>query len=116
MPHFVIDCSEHVINELTSPEELMQEVYNIAESSQLFADKDVKVRINPFRYHNNGNTKEDFIFVFAHLIEGRSTAQKNELSRKIVGRLKVLFPNVPQISMNIRDIEKATYCNKAMVS
>jgi 5-carboxymethyl-2-hydroxymuconate isomerase len=29
--------------------------------------------------------------------------------------LKLIFPDVPIISINIRDFEKATYCNKSMV-
>lgn len=48
-------------------------------------------------------------------MEGRSTEQKAELSKRIVSELKVMFPEVPIISINIRDFERATYCNKSMV-
>ena len=114
MPHFVIDCSQNILN-LKSPEEIMQTVYDTAESTGLFDIGDIKVRINPFQYYNVGNTKDDFIHIFANIMEGRTTDQKSSLSNKIMGQLKTLFPEVPILSINIRDFEKATYCNKSMV-
>jgi 5-carboxymethyl-2-hydroxymuconate isomerase len=114
MPHFVIDCSQNILN-LKSPEEIMQAVYDTAESTGLFDVGDIKVRINPFQYYNIGNTKDDFIHIFANIMEGRTTDQKSNLSHKIIGQLKILFPEVPILSINIRDFEKATYCNKSMV-
>jgi len=114
MPHFVIECSENTIDK-TSLEDTMQTVYNAAESTQLFDKGDIKVRINPFKHYNIGNTKNDFIHIFANIMEGRTSNQKAHLSKAIVMELKSIFPKVPVISMNIRDFEKATYCNKEMV-
>ncbi|WP_440122109.1 5-carboxymethyl-2-hydroxymuconate Delta-isomerase [Tenacibaculum sp. Ill] len=114
MPHFVIDCSENIIK-LKSPKEIIQKVYDTAESTNLFDKRDIKVRINPFEYYTVGNTSDDFIHIFANIMEGRNTAQKKNLSEKIVTELKLMFPEVPIISINIRDFEKATYCNKSMV-
>lgn len=114
MPHFVIDCSKNIIN-LKTPEEIIQKVYDTADASNLFAKGDIKVRINPFEYYTVGNTKDDFIHVFANIMEGRTIAQKKKLSNSIVSTLKQMFPDVPIISINIRDFEKATYCNKSMV-
>ena len=71
MPHFNIDCSENIIS-LKSPEEIMQKVYNTAESTQLFDRGDIKVRINPFEYYTIGNTKDDFIHIFSNIMEGRT--------------------------------------------
>ncbi|NVK09057.1 MAG: 5-carboxymethyl-2-hydroxymuconate Delta-isomerase [Tenacibaculum sp.] len=114
MPHFVIDCSENIIK-LKSPKEIIQKVYDTAESTNLFDKRDIKVRINPFEYYTVGNTNDDFIHIFANIMEGRNTLQKKNLSEKIVTELKLMFPEVPIISINIRDFEKATYCNKSMV-
>ncbi|WP_298312158.1 5-carboxymethyl-2-hydroxymuconate Delta-isomerase [uncultured Aquimarina sp.] len=114
MPHFVIDCSENIIT-IASPENIIQKVYDTAESTDLFDKGDIKVRINPFEFYTIGNTKEDFIHIFANIMEGRTVAQKKNLSEKIITELKLMFPNVPIISINIRDFEKATYCNKSMV-
>lgn len=114
MPHFIIECSEPVIA-LIAPEKMMQNVYDTAESTQLFDKGDIKVRINPYKHYNNGNTKDDFIHIFANIMEGRTTPQKSNLSRQVVSGLKKLFPEVPIISINIRDFEAATYCNKKMI-
>ena len=114
MPHFVIDCSENIIK-VKSPEEIIQKVYDTAESTDLFDKGDIKVRINPFEYYNVGNTKDDFIHIFTNIMEGRTVSQKKNLSERIITELKSMFPDVPIISINIRDFEKATYCNKSKV-
>ena len=114
MPHFVIDCSENILK-LKSPEEIMQDVYNSAESTALFDEGDIKVRINPFQYYNVGNKKDDFIHIFAYILEGRDTFQKSTLSKVIIKNLKTMFPEVPILSISISDFEKSTYCNKSMV-
>lgn len=114
MPHFVIDCSENIIK-IKTPDDLIQKVYDTAESTDLFDIGDIKVRINPFKYYNIGNTKDDFIHIFANIMEGRTVSQKKNLVEKIISELKLMFPDVPIISMNIRDFEKATYCNKSMI-
>ncbi|KAA3630940.1 MAG: 5-carboxymethyl-2-hydroxymuconate Delta-isomerase [Bacteroidetes bacterium] len=114
MPHFILDCSENII-ELKSPKEIMQKVYDAADTTGLFKKGDIKVRINPFKYYTIGNTQDDFIHVFANIMEGRTITQKSNLSNSIIKELKMMFPDVPIISINIRDFEKATYCNKSMV-
>lgn len=113
MPHFIIDCSEHLLN-LKSPKEIMQKIYNAAENSSLFKKGDIKVRIKPYKYYNNGNTDDNFIHIFANIMEGRTVLQKANLSKSIITELKTIFPKTPIISINIRDFEKATYCNKSM--
>lgn len=114
MPHFVIDCSKNILK-IKSPNEIIQKVYDTAASTNLFDKGDVKVRINPFEYYNVGNTQDDFIHIFGNIMEGRSRSQKKNLSEKIVSKLKLMFPEVPVISINIRDFERATYCNKSMI-
>ncbi len=114
MPHFVIDCSKNII-QLKSPEEIIQKVYDTAEATELFEKGDIKVRINPFEYYTIGNTKNDFIHIFGNIIEGRTAVQKKNLSERIITELKSMFPQVPIISINIRDFEKVTYCNKSMI-
>lgn len=114
MPHFILDCSENIIN-IKSPEEIIKAIYDTAEASELFDKGDIKVRINPFKYYTIGNTQDDFIHIFANIMEGRTTMQKSELSNKMVNKLKSMFPDVTVLSINIRDFEKSTYCNKSMV-
>ena len=62
-----------------------------------------------------GNKYGDFIHVFAHIMQGRTTEQKANLSKQMVTKLVALFPDIPNVAMNVSDFEKATYCNRAMV-
>lgn len=114
MPHFIIDCSENVIR-LKSADDIMQDVFNAALSTGLFTESEIKVRINSFGYYNNGNSLNDFIHVFGYIMEGRDAKQKSELSKIIVTKLSAILPEVPVISINIKDFEKASYFNKTML-
>ena len=114
MPHFILDCSENVL-ELQKPREILEEILDIAYSTGLFEKNDIKVRLNPFKHSLVQSAEDDFIHVFANIMEGRNTEQKSNLSKQIVSKLKFMFPTVPIISINIRDFEKNTYCNRTMV-
>jgi 5-carboxymethyl-2-hydroxymuconate isomerase len=114
MPHFIIDCSENIIQQ-KSPDEIMQAVYEVAEATGLFAANDIKVRLRPYQYFKLGEGKKDFIHIFGNIMEGRNTEQKANLARKIMERLNEMFPDISILSMNIRDFEKATYSNKALI-
>jgi len=118
MPHFIIDCSESILT-LSKPQELMQSVYDAAESTKLFAESGVggiKVRLNPYSHFLNVDAHAHFVHVFANIMEGRTQEQKKDLSDNVVRALNALLPDVEIISMNVRDFEKATYCNKPMVN
>lgn len=117
MPHFIIDCSESILS-LTDPDDLMRSVYAAAESTGLFARSGaggIKVRLHPYKHFTNVDAQEHFVHVFANLMEGRTTEQKKALSEKVIRALKELLPAVEIISMNIRDFDKATYCNAKMI-
>lgn len=114
MPHFIIECSENLLDQ-KHPEEVMQAVYDTAEATGLFAENDIKVRIRPYHLYRLGNDKTDFLHVFGHIMEGRTTEQKAALSRKIIERLNALFPDTSVLSVNVSEFEKATYCNKALI-
>lgn len=114
MPHFILDCTEHVL-ELHKPRKIIEDIFETAFSTGLFGRNDIKVRLNPFKHSLVQGRNDDFIHVFGNIMEGRTDAQKADLSKKIVVKLNELFPNVPIISMNISDFEKASYCNKNMI-
>ncbi|WP_299883866.1 5-carboxymethyl-2-hydroxymuconate Delta-isomerase [uncultured Lacinutrix sp.] len=115
MPHFVIDCSETILK-LNTPESTLKIVHDVAVNSDLFDEADIKVRLNPFKENYSvGGKKDDFIHVFANIMEGRTTTQKAMLSKQIISQLKIVFPSIEFIAINIRDFEKATYCNKSMI-
>ncbi|HCV04157.1 5-carboxymethyl-2-hydroxymuconate Delta-isomerase [Pseudoalteromonas sp. APAL1] len=114
MPHFIMDCSDQVFK-VHEEKFLINQIHQVANSTGLFDENDIKVRLNPYKVYSVGNKQEDFIHVFAHIMQGRTSAQKAKLSKLMVNKLIELFPNVPNIAMNISDFEKATYCNRAML-
>ena len=114
MPHFVMDCSESVLK-FHDENFIIEQIHLVANSTGLFDEGDIKVRMNPFQKYSVGNKREDFIHVFAHIMQGRTTEQKANLSQQVVIRLVALFPEIPNIAMNISDFEKATYYNRAML-
>ncbi len=114
MPHFIIDCSENVLS-LAREEAILNAVHKAANATGLFKSNDIKVRIRAFKKYAVGNTKKNFIHVFGNIMEGRSTESKAGLSKAIVSKLKSMFPEIPVISINIREFEKATYFNRDML-
>jgi 5-carboxymethyl-2-hydroxymuconate isomerase len=114
MPHFVIECSENILRDVNA-EEIMDIVYQTAEASGLFAENDIKVRIRSYADYKLGEGKEDFLHVFAYIMEGRTSKQKADLSRKIIEALDGILPSLSILSMNVADFDRSSYCNKALI-
>ena len=114
MPHFIIDCSEGILKSHLE-EEIIEQVHISAVSTELFHKNDVKVRVNFFKNYSTGDKKEDFIHVFANIMQGRSIEQKLNLSKTIVKDLTLMFPLVPNIGTNVIEFEKTTYFNRNML-
>lgn len=47
MPHFVMDCSESVFK-FHDEEYIIEQIHLVANSTGLFDEGDIKVRLNPF--------------------------------------------------------------------
>jgi 5-carboxymethyl-2-hydroxymuconate isomerase len=87
----------------------------VANASGFFHGRDIKVWMKPFKKYLVGNTRENFMHIFSHIMDGRTTTQKADLSKSIVEKLLSMFPDVPNIAINIREFEKATYFNRNML-
>ena len=115
MPHFIIDCSPGILQQ-KSAGELMQTVYEAAESTGLFAPNDIKVRIRPYEQYMLGEGKTNFLHIFGYIMEGRNTEQKSKLSRLIISRLSGLELDTSFLSINISDFESSTYFNQSLLA
>ncbi len=111
MPHFLVDCSESIFK-LHSEENIIEKVHLAAKSTELFNENDIKVRVNSFKKYSTGNKVEDFIHVFSHIMEGRTSEQKLNLSKNIVQVLTSMFPNVPNIGSNVIEFKNENYYNR----
>ena len=114
MPHFKIDCSENILL-IVPVEEIIKLVHDTAEETGLFKRGDIKVRVNTFAEYTTRGTKEDFIHITADIMGGRTTEQKQNLSKCIIRKLKPFFPKVKFLSIDIRDIDPETYTNLAKI-
>ena len=112
MPHFVVDCSESILS--THAEETINEqLHQAANSTGLFSEGNIQVRVKAYSANLVGGKKQEFIQVFASILEGRTKEQKQALSQTVVAKLVEMFPEVQEIGMNIRDMEKGTGCSKS---
>lgn len=114
MPHFILDCSESILD-IYPEEKILEQIHLVANSTGLFDEGDIKVRVNPYKKYLVGGKREDFIHVFAYIMEGGSTEQKADLSKQVVQKLVSTFPNISKIAMNVYDFEKTTYWNRDML-
>ena len=114
MPHFVIDCSPSIL-EQQDWQTLLSIVHDTADATGLFDAGNIKVRVRPYEYSTVGNEPGDFLHVFGYIMQGRTVQQRAELSEAIIRELKMLFPEVPIVSMNVMEFEQATYCNRNLV-
>ncbi len=114
MPHFILDCSANVLD-VHEEETIIEQVHLVANATGLFQENDIKVRLNTFEKYIVGNKRENFIHVFAHVMQGRSIEQKADLSKQVVAKLAELFPHISNIAMNVSEFEKATYCKSTML-
>jgi len=114
MPHFILDCSPDLFANCER-KQLLQRVNDVAQSTGLFAPANIKVRLRVFDDYLTAGSDDSFIHVFAYIMEGRTNEQKSALSIAVVGELKTMFPDVPVISLNVMDFEKASYHNRETV-
>ena len=112
MPHFIIHCSADVL-ENVDEYPINQAVFACVAQTGLFNAKDIKVRFLPFTDAVFGGERNPFIHVFSLIMEGRTTEQKADLSKRVVACLTEYFPHIEMIAMNVDEFDKNTYykCN-----
>jgi len=115
MPHFIIECSKNILAQQPA-DVIMNAVYDAAVSTGLFADNDVKVRINSYEQYKLGEGKDSFLHIFASIMGGRTQEQKAHLSKSVIQKLAPLFADISFLSMNVSEFDPATYCNKSLIN
>jgi 5-carboxymethyl-2-hydroxymuconate isomerase len=110
MPHCILDCSK-TIGKHAKLDKIIKAVHDAAYGTGLFGKGDVKVRINLFDHYTVGLTQHDFVHAIAFIMAVRTEEQRKHLSTRIVKALKALLPDVPVFSLDVREINRATYNN-----
>lgn len=106
MPHLII---EHSHNLPTSETNLLNALHDTAASTQLFDPTTIKSRTIEFKHFKLGNNKCGFVHVQAHIIEGRTTEQKQLLSDALLQQLQIQLTDEYQLSVHIYDLIPQIY-------
>lgn len=106
MPHCIVEHSASLDGELILPL-----VFAGAMTSALFeADgSDIKVRSIAYQSYITGKARSDFVHVVLKILAGRTPAQKEMLSRSVLTKLQTLELPRCSLTVEIVDIERASY-------
>jgi 5-carboxymethyl-2-hydroxymuconate isomerase len=113
MPHVSIEYSDDVAGQIAI-EDLVAAVHDGAMSSELFPEYDIKTRATGYRHHRTGQTRDSFVHVAVHLLDGRSDAQKSMLSEAVLAAIEPRLPQVVSVSVEILDIHRASYRKRVL--
>jgi len=113
MPHCIIDYSEDVASQVDI-ERLLEAVHEGAMDSGLFPEYDIKTRAIAFARHRTGQTRDSFVHVAIHLLDGRSDEQKSALCEGVLARLEPLLPGVVSVGVEICDMHRASYRKRVL--
>ena len=113
MPHCVVDYSSDVAEQVDIGE-LMAAVHQGAMDSGLFPEYDIKTRATAFDQHRTGQTRDSFVHVAVHLLDGRNDEQKAALSEAVLARIEPLLPKVVSVGVETCDIHRASYRKRVL--
>ncbi|AZZ97014.1 5-carboxymethyl-2-hydroxymuconate isomerase [Pseudoalteromonas sp. R3] len=97
MPHLII---EHSANLDIPATQLVEAVHRGAEATRLFDPASIKTRAIAYSDYQLGGERQGFIHVQAHIISGRTLAQKQLLSDALLSALRSLTQD-PQINLSV---------------
>ncbi|UXI03865.1 5-carboxymethyl-2-hydroxymuconate Delta-isomerase [Photobacterium sp. TY1-4] len=112
MPHCIIEYSKG-LEAAISPDELSSTVFEGALASGLFTPADIKTRVIPYTSYQVGETTAGFIHVTARILAGRNETKKKNLSHQILERLQQLDQPNTSYTVEVVDIDVASYAKSA---
>lgn len=113
MPHVIIEHSEDVAGQMAI-DDLIAALHEATLSSGLFPEHDIKTRAIAYRHHRTGQTRDSFVHVAVHLLDGRSDEQKCALSEAILAAIEPLLPGVASVGVEIIDIHRPSYRKRVL--
>lgn len=108
MPHFIIEYSKDLKSEL-DPLALLRSVYDSALESSLFSEDDIKVRAIAFEHYCVGRSRQNFVHVTIRMLSGRNLEQRTSLSDLILVKLNQMLSGSISVTVEVSEIEKASY-------
>ena len=113
MPHCIIEYAEEVAAEVDI-DGLIEAVHLGAMDSGLFPEYDIKTRAIAYAHHRTGQTRDSFVHVTMHLLDGRDDSQKAGLSEGVLARIEPMLPGVVSVGVEICDMHRASYRKRVL--
>jgi 5-carboxymethyl-2-hydroxymuconate isomerase len=113
MPHCIIEYSQDVAAQVDI-DALIEAVHQGAMDSGLFPEYDIKTRAIGYARHRTGQTRDSFVHVAVHLLDGRDDEQKIGLSEGVLARIEPLLPGVVSVGVEICDMHRASYRKRVL--
>ena len=87
----------------------MEAVYIGAADSGVMSASDIKVRALPYASFRLHLPQRQFVHVSCRILAGRTESQKVHLSERVRAALSALLPEVYSLSVEVIDMEAASY-------
>ena len=114
MPHIVVEYAGH-LDETHCMTGICQILFDAAAASGVFPDTSaIKVRTIPCPFSRIGTEPQSFAHTTIHLLAGRDDAVKADLTRTILAALDTALPDVGSLTVDIKDIDTATYAKRTL--
>ncbi len=114
MPHIIVEYAGQ-LDKTHCMTGLCQTLFDTAAASGVFPDVSaIKVRATPCPFFRIGTEPQSFAHVTIRLLAGRDEATKAELSCSILAALDQALPDVGSLSVDIKDIDTATYAKRTL--
>lgn len=113
MPHVIIEYSQN-IHDAVQAAKISVLAHEMLVQSQLFSIADIKTRsyvAQDYLVADKG-LAGSFLHVSVYILEGRPVEKKQALSEALRDMLVSTLPQVDQVSVDIRDLERAIYRKK----
>lgn len=111
MPHCIIEYSETL---LISPALLNDAAYQALLESELFETSHIKTRASAYADFRLAESQHDFVHVTVRLHRGRTTQQKQMLTKLILQSLQKLPFQNTSLTVEIVDIDSDSYAKVIM--
>ena len=108
MPHLIIDFS----NELATDERIgsmMDAIHQAAQSTRLFEESHIKIRMLPVQYYRTGKGRDTFIHAQLRIHSGRTAEQKKLLSEAVLISIQDQHWPVKRVTVEVVDMDKDSY-------
>ncbi|MHC0054182.1 5-carboxymethyl-2-hydroxymuconate Delta-isomerase [Actibacterium sp. D379-3] len=114
MPHIVIEYSA-ALDDSHDMHAVCAHVFDAAAATGTFPDTTaIKVRALPCAYSVIGTEPQSFAHATVRLLAGRDLTTKAAVTQAILAALAEKLPKVGSLSVDIKDIEAATYAKRTL--